>query len=103
MFLVLIWVCNPFAILQRPSWCCVFRVLYLDLGAADPPLQLALPSRIQIPGVIPETIFWVSTPNSTPVLGLRQITDCVALIGLGYKHPQTIVYFYSFKLYLGLQ
>lgn len=38
-----------------------------------------------------------------PVLGLRQITDCMALIELGYKHPQALVPFLSFKLYLGLQ
>lgn len=45
----------------------------------------------------------VTSPSSVSFLGLKQITDCTALIGLGYKHLQSLVYFHSFKLYLGLQ
>ena len=45
----------------------------------------------------------MTTPNSAPFLGIRQITDCMALIVLGYKRLQPLVYFHLFKLYLGLQ
>lgn len=45
----------------------------------------------------------MTSPNSVSFLGLKQITDCMALIGLGYKHLQALVYFCLFKLYLGLQ
>lgn len=70
-----------------------------------PPLQLALTFKIQTPGMLSETVFWrkVTTPSSMPYLRLRQIIDYMSLIGLCYKHLQILVYFYSFKLYLGLQ
>ena len=45
----------------------------------------------------------MTNPNSVSSLGLRQITDCTVLIGLGYKHLQALVYVDSFKLFLGLQ
>lgn len=45
----------------------------------------------------------MASPNSVSFLGLKEITDCMALIGLGYKHLQAVVYFYVFKPYLALQ
>lgn len=100
---------HPCAIVLRPGLASVCGVLGLDLGAGlrshwSPSAIYPSLWNVDSRSAILKLIFRrkMTSPNSVSFLGLKQITDCMTLIGLGYKHLQALVYFYLLKLYLGL-